>query len=118
MFTCTLLLSLLHVASVSGVVPLSTVKRISSLSIVPNSFIVEVDALSRIQNKQPTVCLVHVPFNIPKMLQLHELLYASLNKRDIGFKVNKEFNSQGLFVGAALTLNVYLHFFYFGLDLF
>lgn len=36
----------------------------------------------------------------------HELLYSSLRSRGVGFTVNKEFDSQGLFVGAALTLSV------------
>ncbi|KAK7053264.1 hypothetical protein VNI00_003890 [Paramarasmius palmivorus] len=35
----------------------------------------------------------------------HEPLYASLKTHNIGFKVDKEFRSQGVFNGAALTLD-------------
>jgi hypothetical protein len=40
------------------------------------------------------------------LLQPHEFLYASLRRRDVGFEVHKEFNVEGLFVGASLTLHV------------
>lgn len=49
MLAWTLLPIVLNIASVSGIVPLSSVKRISSLPTIPNSFIVEVYVLSSIQ---------------------------------------------------------------------
>lgn len=39
-------------------------------------------------------------------MQTHETLYDSMRKRGVGFDVDKEFNSPGLFVGAAVTLQV------------
>jgi hypothetical protein len=38
--------------------------------------------------------------------QPHGYLYASLRKRDVGFEVNREFNVDGLFIGASLSLHV------------
>ncbi|KAG6919367.1 hypothetical protein DXG01_006916 [Tephrocybe rancida] len=68
----------------------SDVKRVTTLPTIPNKFIVEVDSLADIPSK--------------RSLSPHEELYAALKKRRIGFEVNKEYNSHGLFVGAALTL--------------
>ncbi|KAF8070083.1 pyrolysin [Lyophyllum atratum] len=82
--------SLLSAGLAFGAVPLSSVKRVSNLPTVPNKFIVEVDTVANIPNKRSP--------------SPHELLYDSLRKRAVGFEVDKEFNSQGLFVGAALTL--------------
>jgi len=82
--------SVLSAGLAFGVVPLSTVKRVSNIPTVPNKFIVEVDTLASIYNK--------------RSVSPHELLYDFLRKRKVGFQVNKEFDSQGLFVGAALTL--------------
>ncbi|RDB16703.1 Minor extracellular protease vpr [Hypsizygus marmoreus] len=82
--------SLLSTGLVLSAVPLSSVKRESNLPTVANKFIVEVDTLSSIPDKRD--------------LSPHEYLYEVLKKRDVSFEVNKEFNSQGLFVGAALTL--------------
>ena len=39
-------------------------------------------------------------------MQSHDVLYEHLEKRSLGFKVEKEFNSPGLFLGSVLTLNV------------
>ena len=39
-------------------------------------------------------------------LQPHETLYHALRKRGLSFEVNREFNSPGFFVGAAVTLEV------------
>lgn len=38
--------------------------------------------------------------------QAHEIVYDSLRKRDLGFQVEKEFDSPGLFLGSVLTLDV------------
>ncbi|GLB37011.1 putative subtilisin-like protein [Lyophyllum shimeji] len=82
--------SILSAGLALGTVPLSSVKRVSSLPTVQNKFIVEVESLSNIPSK--------------RSLSPHEHLYDSLRKRGVGFEVDREFNSQGLFVGAALTL--------------
>ncbi|KAL0956650.1 hypothetical protein HGRIS_002782 [Hohenbuehelia grisea] len=86
-----LLWAVLGASSVLASVPISSVKRVTNLPTVPNKFIVEVDSLSNIPSKRSA--------------SPHEALYDSLRKRAVRFKVDKEFNSQGLFVGAALTLN-------------
>ncbi|KAG5643378.1 hypothetical protein DXG03_000992 [Asterophora parasitica] len=90
-FAWTLVPSLLATGLVLGGVPLSSVQRVSNLQTVPNKFIVEVDTVADIHGK--------------RSLSPHEDLYENLRKRAVGFKVNKEFNAQDLFVGAALTLN-------------
>ncbi|EMD33648.1 hypothetical protein CERSUDRAFT_159874 [Gelatoporia subvermispora B] len=75
--------------------PFSSVKKETAGfgNIVPNRFIIEVDE----------------PADIPSRRSLdprtvHETLYDSLRKRGVGFKVDREFNSEGLFIGAAVTL--------------
>ncbi|KAG5639025.1 hypothetical protein H0H81_007638 [Sphagnurus paluster] len=83
--------SVLSTGLALGAVPLSSVKRVSNQPTVANKFIVEVDTLANIPNKRD--------------LSAHEFLYESLRKRDVAFEVDKEYDSQGLFVGAALTLN-------------
>ncbi|KAG5646298.1 hypothetical protein DXG03_003895 [Asterophora parasitica] len=90
-FAWTLIPSLLATGLVLGGVPLSSVQRVSNLQTVPNKFIVEVDTVADIHGK--------------RSLSPHENLYENLRKRAVGFEVNKEFNAQDLFVGAALTLN-------------
>lgn len=40
--------------------------------------------------------------------QTHEQLYDFMRKRDLGFDVEKEFNSPGLFMGSVVTLQVWL----------
>ncbi len=52
-----------------------------------------------------TLCMLGVS-HITSVLQAHETLYAHMRKRNVGFGVDKEFNSPGLFVGAAVTLSV------------
>ncbi|KAG5644690.1 hypothetical protein DXG03_007913 [Asterophora parasitica] len=90
-FAWTLVPSLLATGLVLGGVPLSSVQRVSNLQTVPNKFIVEVDTVANIHGK--------------RSLSPHENLYENLRKRAVGFEVNKEFNAQDLFIGAALTLN-------------
>lgn len=58
MLAWALLPIVLNIALVSGIVPLSSVKRISSLPTIPNSFIIEVDALSSIQTNLTKVSLL------------------------------------------------------------
>ncbi|TFK44150.1 pyrolysin [Crucibulum laeve] len=87
-----LLPTLLCASSAFAVVPLSSVKRESNLPTVSNKFIVEVDTLADIPTKR-------------SLETSHEFLYRSLRERAVVFEVDKEFNSAGLFVGAALTLN-------------
>ncbi|TCD66303.1 hypothetical protein EIP91_001549 [Steccherinum ochraceum] len=61
---------------------------------VPNKFIVEVADVSDIPGKRE--------LGAPDS---HKRLYHALRKRDVGFKVDKEFNHQGIFVGASVTLD-------------
>ncbi|EIN11775.1 subtilisin-like protease [Punctularia strigosozonata HHB-11173 SS5] len=59
---------------------------------IPNKFIFEVASVSE----------------IPRDLQgrsPHEAVYDSLRKRGVGFTVDREFNHEGLFVGASVTLD-------------
>ncbi|RPD78695.1 subtilisin-like protease [Lentinus tigrinus ALCF2SS1-7] len=61
---------------------------------LPNKFIVEVDNASDIPGKRAF-----------DTRSAHEVVYDSLRKRDLGFQVEKEFNSPGLFLGSVLTLD-------------
>ncbi|KAF4599319.1 hypothetical protein EYR40_006411 [Pleurotus pulmonarius] len=77
-----LLWSILSAGYALAVTPLSSVKRVTNLPIVSNKFIVEVDSTSDIPTKRSNP---------------HDALYESLRKRAIGFKVDREFNTEGLF---------------------
>ncbi|KIM45535.1 hypothetical protein M413DRAFT_343058 [Hebeloma cylindrosporum] len=88
----TLLPSFISASLVFGVVPISSVKRVSNQATVPNKFIIEVDDLSNIPTKR----------SFGRSL---DAVYASLQERAVGFDINKEYDSAGLFVGASLTLN-------------
>ncbi|KAJ7253644.1 peptidase S8/S53 domain-containing protein [Mycena rebaudengoi] len=83
-------LALLGASFALGKVDLSSVKRVTNLGTVPNKFIVEVEAAANIPNRRD---------GTP-----HERLYNFLRARKIGFNVHKEYDSPGLFVGAALEL--------------
>ena len=82
---------------------------------VPNKFIVEVADAGDIPGKRSldsrTVnlnSLFHTAGepHADESLQTHEQLHDFMRKRDLGFTVEKEFNSPGLFLGSVLTLNV------------
>ncbi|KAG5639856.1 hypothetical protein DXG03_002795, partial [Asterophora parasitica] len=90
-FAWTIVPSLLATGFALGAFPLSSVQRVSNLQTAPNKFIVEVDTVADIHGK--------------RSLSPHEDLYENLRKRAVGFEINKEFNAQNIFVGAALTLN-------------
>ncbi|KAH9484892.1 Minor extracellular protease vpr [Psilocybe cubensis] len=87
-----LLPSLLSASLVYAVVPISSVKGKSNLPFVPNKFIIEVDTLSDIPTKR-------------SFTRSLDAVYASLQNRAIKFDVTKEFDSNGVFVGAAVVLN-------------
>ncbi|KAK7473132.1 hypothetical protein VKT23_001233 [Stygiomarasmius scandens] len=77
---------------VSAAFDLSGVKRVTNLPTAPNRFIIEVDSTADIPSKRDST-------------SLHERVYESIRARDIGFQVDKEFDADNLFVGAALTLS-------------
>ncbi|KAF8893560.1 subtilisin-like protease [Infundibulicybe gibba] len=77
-----------------AVIPLSSIKRVTNLPVVSNRFIVEVDTATDIPSKRSSTVQTR-----------HSHVYDFLKERGVGFKVDKEFNTEGLFVGAALTLN-------------
>ncbi|KAJ2929699.1 hypothetical protein H1R20_g7387, partial [Candolleomyces eurysporus] len=79
-------------ASVLAAFPLSSVKRVSNVPTIPNKFIVEVDTLAAIPNKRAYARTL-------------DAVYDSIKARAVEFDVNKEFESQGLFVGASVTIN-------------
>ncbi|KAG5633304.1 hypothetical protein DXG03_007660 [Asterophora parasitica] len=91
-FPWTIVPSLLAARFSLGAVPLSSVQRVSNLQTVPNKFIVELDTIADTHGK--------------RSLSPHEDLYKNFRKRAVGFEINREFNAQNLFVGAALTLKV------------
>ncbi|EJF57652.1 subtilisin-like protease [Dichomitus squalens LYAD-421 SS1] len=61
---------------------------------IPNKFIVEVDAAQDIPTKREL-----------DNRRSHDIFYEHLEKRSLGFKVEKEFDSPGLFTGSVLTLD-------------
>lgn len=75
-------------------IPLSSLRNAKSKNgnIVPNRFIVEL-----------STPLGHTKRDLSSR-ETHEALYSHMRKRNVGFQVDKEFNSPGLFVGAAVTL--------------
>ncbi|KAJ6603216.1 subtilisin-like protease [Mycena vulgaris] len=70
---------------------LENVQRKTNLPGISNKFIVEFAEASEIPSKRA--------LGTP-----HELLYRSLRQRKIGFSVHKEYDTPGIFVGAAMTL--------------
>ncbi|KAI0319168.1 pyrolysin [Amylostereum chailletii] len=75
-----------------GKIPLSSVSRKTSLPIVPNKFIVEVDNEADIPGKRSL-----------DSTKTHVL--RTLRERGVDFEVHNEYDSPGLFVGAAVTLS-------------
>lgn len=84
---------------------------------IPNKFIVEVAEAADIPGKRSldtrTVSLASTTdvrmcrkLTLHHDGQTHEQLYDFMRKRDLGFKVEKEFNSPGLFMGSVVTLQV------------
>ncbi|KAF9526570.1 pyrolysin [Crepidotus variabilis] len=74
-------------------VPLSSVQRGSKLpnNVVPNEFIIEVDELSKIPTKR-------------SYARSLDAIYDHLQARDVSFDVKKEYDSAGIFVGAAVSV--------------
>ncbi|CAA7260648.1 unnamed protein product [Cyclocybe aegerita] len=79
-------------SSALGAIPISSIKRVTNVPIVPSKFIIEVDELSDIPTKR----------SFERSL---DAVYATLQERDVAFDIDREFDSAGLFVGAALTVN-------------
>ncbi|KAF7317797.1 Minor extracellular protease vpr [Mycena kentingensis (nom. inval.)] len=69
---------------------LSNVKLGTNLPIASNKFIIEVEDASSLTKRDAPP---------------HEYLYRALKSRDVAFDVNKEFDSPGIFTGAAVTLS-------------
>lgn len=93
----------------------SNVEKATSFSqdVVPNRFIVEVDHITDIPNKREphsrsVILYMHSSSrDADRNLQKpHNNFYEALRKRDVEFTVDREFNAEGLFVGAAITLTV------------
>ncbi|PFH48554.1 hypothetical protein AMATHDRAFT_76669 [Amanita thiersii Skay4041] len=84
---------LIYASLTIATVPLSSVNLDTNLPIVPNRFIIEVSNSGNLPQSQSL-----------EKRRPHDILYESLKKRGVGFDIDKEFDSQGLFVGAAVTL--------------
>ncbi|KAJ7646960.1 subtilisin-like protease [Roridomyces roridus] len=85
-------LALLATSALAAKSSLSSVQRVTNLASTSGRFIVEVKEASDIPSKREAL-------GTP-----HERVYHSLRERKISFDVTKEFNSPGLFLGAAITL--------------
>ncbi|KAF9050212.1 pyrolysin [Panaeolus papilionaceus] len=88
------LFSSLLVSVALAVVPLSAVKKTTTLSgTVPNKYIIEVEDLASIPNLKRS------------FTRSLDAVYSEIAARDVAFEVTKEFDVEGLFVGASLVLN-------------
>ncbi|PPQ71285.1 hypothetical protein CVT24_012339 [Panaeolus cyanescens] len=88
------LFSSLLASVVLAVVPLSAVKKTTTLAgTVPNKYIIEVENLANIPNLKRS------------FTRSLDAVYSELQSRDVAFEVTKEFDVDGLFVGASLVLN-------------
>ncbi|KDR67581.1 hypothetical protein GALMADRAFT_161607 [Galerina marginata CBS 339.88] len=87
-----LLPSLLTASSTLATFPIANVKKVTTLPTVPNKFIVEVENIADIPNKR-------------SFTRSLDVIYASLKERAVVFEVTKEFNTDEVFVGAAVVLN-------------
>lgn len=88
--------SFLLLAAATGAnaaLPLSSIKRVTSIPVLPSKFIVEVDSSA------------NVPTTGGKKRSVHETLYDALNKRGIDYTVGTEFKDP-LFYGSVVTLSV------------
>ncbi|KAI0063549.1 pyrolysin [Artomyces pyxidatus] len=92
MKTAFALVPLILIGSAVAVVPFSNLNRTASIPFVQNRFIVEVENPSDIPGKRS----LHSP-------TAH--LFRSLEKRGVGFNVERTFNSPGIFVGASVSLS-------------
>ncbi|KXN90803.1 Minor extracellular protease vpr [Leucoagaricus sp. SymC.cos] len=84
---------LLSACFVLATVPLSSIQRKTNVPTIANKFIVEVDDVA------------DIPAEKRSSKYLHERLYDHLSSRAISFNVTKEFKTEGVFVGAAITLD-------------
>ncbi|CAA7260654.1 unnamed protein product [Cyclocybe aegerita] len=86
-----LLPTLLSTYSAFAAVPISAIRKTSNLPTVANKFIIEVEELANIPNKR-------------SFERAHDAVYSELRARDVEFEVTKEYDSEGIFVGAALVV--------------
>ncbi|EKM54703.1 uncharacterized protein PHACADRAFT_258717 [Phanerochaete carnosa HHB-10118-sp] len=90
-----MLVTLALVASaLAAKIPVSSLQNIRSTpgNVAPNRFIVELSA--PLGNTKRDIL----------SRETHELLYNHMRKRSVSFQVDREFNSPGVFIGAAVTL--------------
>ncbi|KAF4621066.1 hypothetical protein D9613_000162 [Agrocybe pediades] len=87
-----LLPAFLSATSASAAVSPSSIKKVNTLPTVANKFILEVDTLANIPTKR----------SFKRSL---DAVYASLTERAVQYEVRKEFEVDGVFVGASLTIN-------------
>ena len=104
-----LLVSLLSASFALGVVPLSSVKRVTNLPVVPNQYIIEVDTAANIPSKRSFTSVSQIAYSIVSTKSCSKPLHAiydHLKTRDVALEVDKEYDQAGVFVGAAVTLQV------------
>ncbi|KAH9484870.1 Minor extracellular protease vpr [Psilocybe cubensis] len=82
---------LLATSTIAGL-SLADIKKVTTLPNVANKFIVELEDIANIPNKR----------SFPRSL---DAIYSSLRERNVEFEVTKEFDTEGIFVGASVVLN-------------
>ncbi|PPQ89471.1 hypothetical protein CVT25_011997 [Psilocybe cyanescens] len=86
-----LLPAVLIATSTLAAFPIANVKKVTTLPTVANKFIVELDDIANIPNKR-------------SFTRSLDAIYSSLRERDVEFEVTKEFDTEGIFVGASVVL--------------
>ncbi|KAG8979396.1 hypothetical protein FRC05_008381 [Tulasnella sp. 425] len=90
MRTTATLLALGSLSAVSAAVDLSSIKRVSSANVVPGAYIVELDKPNALGRRS--------------IATAHSALYHSLNERGASWDLQREYDADDIFVGAALKV--------------
>lgn len=93
----TLICCLAGASSVLGALPLN-LKQSPPTTAIPTRFIIELENTPDASGKRASG-------------SIHARIYESLRQRDVPFTVDKEFDAEGLFIGAAVTLSVRFYIF-------
>ncbi|PFH47296.1 hypothetical protein AMATHDRAFT_198228 [Amanita thiersii Skay4041] len=79
--------------ALADIISIPSTEPDASTSVVPNRYFIELDGSTELLLKRDG-----------GKRKPHEIVYESLKKREIKFHVNREFHSEDLFVGAAVTI--------------
>ncbi len=105
------LFALSTLSLVSAFVDISSVKRVSSAEIIPGAYIVELDKPNALGRRSTLTVssiertsYVHDDLNATLPQQPHVALYKALNSNGADWTLRQEYDVEGLFVGASVTV--------------